>query len=347
MNKRFNYLKQIEDLPPGRMADYCTSSNFDEEYLRIFPELTKKLFLNLISRYPNYANQKTAELIRKKFRLKNIVLGAGSEDIITRVNRILVNQRSSVGIVAPFFYRISETLERYDLINWDDFLKRKFVASKFIWLCNPNPMNGKLIKREALLKLFSQNSKTFFFIDETAIFFLKDWEKYSLIKTISPKDNCLVILSLSKFFGISGLRAGFATGNQELVIRLPKEGNTFPYTSITDYFVQRILRTDEIFFEKLRDKIFENKKEIESILWSIGKIEVIPSETNCVFCRYKNKPDLYRDLIKLGIFGLDLNKSDGISQRGLVRLTIHSSKKLHENLIKRLYKLQNDNEAKN
>jgi len=61
--------------------------------------------------------------------------------------------------------------------------------------------------------------------------------------------------------------------------------------------------------------------------------------TNCVFFRHKKKRNFYNDLLKEGIFCLNLDTQRGTTLKGVIRLTIHSSRKLTNILISKLKKV--------
>jgi len=346
MNSKQNYLKQAQNIKLKGKYDYNVSSNFDERYREVFPQLSPKQFVVLANRYPNYANCKTAEKIKQKFGLKNIILGAGSEDLIIKCNKIIRSKGWKTGVILPTFYRITETLKEWQPITKDKFLGNELNDMDIIWVCNPNPLDGQIIEKNILLNIFKKNKKIIFLIDETTIFFLDNWQGFSFLGQ-TPK-NVLVINSFSKLFGLSGLRAGFASGNLNLLHLLQQEGTTFPFTSITESFVESILKNDR-FFENIRIEIKKNKNEVEQILKQNTAIEIKPSETNCIFCRYKKNQSLYRDLLKKGIISLNLDQQFGIPRQGWVQLTAHSSKKLHKILIAKIKFLNREgkNETKN
>jgi len=338
MKANHDYLKEKNRLEHNLSYDFCISSNLDERYNNIFSNLTKKEIIKLAQKYPTYKNKEVEKLIKSKFKLKNIVLGAGSEDLIVRCNKIIEKNRWSVGIVLPAFYRIIDTISRWIALREEDLLKNKIKSFSAIWLCNSNPLTGRIIEKGKLLKIFNDNPRKLFFLDETSIFFLENWKNFSFLGKNLFHDNLVLISSFSKFFGISGLRAGFATGNKNFIENLKKEANTFPFTSITEYFVKKIIKKEKL-FDQIRQNIHKNKNHVEKILSLSQNIEIIPSVTNCVFFRHKKKRNFYKILLKEKIFCLNLDTQKGTLPKGVIRLTIHSSRKLTNILISKLKKV--------
>ena len=337
--RKDDYLSVCKKLSQSGVAiDYCLSSNVDEKYRKIYNYKGGNGIVTLLGDYPQKKQKAISKKIKAKFKLENIVLGSGSEDLIIRCNRIIKNQHWKIGVVLPTFYRILETLNDYSLrlLKQDDLDKLPNLVA--VWLNNPNPLTGEVIKREYLLKIFAKYPKTIFFIDEAAMFLLSDWKKYSLLIDISKCKNCVVLTSFSKLYGISGLRAGFASGNARIINEIAIYGTTFPFTGLTAYFVDKLLDYDHI-FSGIRLQIRKNKGKLEKFLTEKLDLEVRPSQTNCVFCRRKNGAKFYNELLGVGIVSLNLDTQKGIKKQGWVRLTAHSSNVLHNQLISSLQKL--------
>ena len=267
--------------------------------------------------------------------LQNIILGSGCEDLIIRLSEIITNKRLKVLIATPTFYRISDNLKRAQKKSFEDIEKIKLEKFQALWVVNPNPLTGKVVSKKVLISLIKNNPKTLFILDETAIFFLTNWKMYSLLNECKKYKNIMVLTSLGKMHAATGLRIGFAAGNKELLKAMQNKGLTFPISSLSEYLIRKIL-SDKSFINNIRRKIKKNKTEVENILSTAKNIEIKPSVTNCVFCRYKENNLIYRKLLRLGIVSLNLDSQEGIKDKGWVRITIHSSKIKQNNLINKL-----------
>lgn len=345
---QYNYLN-LTRLSKHKEPISChLSNNFDEDYCKIYPKMSTKLMVSLVAYYPDHNYKKIKKMICKRFDFKNIVLGSGSEDIIMRLNEVAMERKWKIGFVVPIFYRSIETFRTkgFKFIAEEKFLKGDLGNLDAIWLDNPNLFTGRIYEKSHLIKLIKKHAKTIFFLDEAAIFsILEKWKKYSLLRQCCNYKNLIVISSFSKMYGISGLRAGFATGNNKILKELEQKGLTFPYTSFTEYFLYNILSMKD----PLRDihkKIKNNKKEIERMLLKYEDIKMIKSFTNCIYLKHTKNLNFYKDLLKVGIVGLNLDSQFGIKKKGYIRLTIHSSKKINNELKFRLKKLLNGKNGK-
>lgn len=345
---QYNYLN-LAGLSGHKEAIICQlSNNFDEDYCKIYSQLNAKLITSLVARYPDHNYKRIKEVICKKFNLKNIVLGSGSEDIIMRLNEIAMEKKWKVNFVVPIFYRSIETFKTRNVqfISEENFLKGDLGNSDAIWLNNPNLFTGKTYEKSHIIKLIKKNPKVIFFLDEAGIFsIIGQWKKYSLLSQCHNYKNLITISSFSKMYGMSGLRAGFATGNNEIIKELEQRSLTFPFTSFTEYFLYNIIvNKDPI--ESIHKKIRKNKEEVEEILTKYKDIKIIKSLTNCMYLKHTKNLNFYNKLLETGIIGLNLDSQFGIKEKGYIRLTAHSSKKIHKELTLRIKKLLNKIDAK-
>jgi histidinol-phosphate aminotransferase len=334
MKNKYNYLHFIGTKLATSTDNYCLTNNEDENYKSFFSNILARETPDSLFNYPQEYNISVINKIKKAFNLKNIVLGAGSEDLILRSNQIINENNWRTGIVLPIFYRVQESLDIWEPISKKQFLQGNLGPYQAIWICNPNPYSGEVIEKKAIVQQMSKYPQKLFLVDETAMFFLEKRSNYSLVGENLKTNNFVVFSSFSKLHGIAGLRAGFASGNKDFLDKLNQRGNTFPYTSVTEKMVEKIL-DNLIFFNKIRKKIESNKAKLEEILCSNPEILVRPSVTNCLIFRHQRRK-LFNDLLKEGVAGLDLDTQEGIKGKGFVRLTVHSSSIKHKILVQKL-----------
>lgn len=332
-----NYLKATQKLLKKGYLDYCTSSNYDEGCEKYFPSFSSKHLFEMVAEYPSDNYQSLVNKIKDKFGLKRIVLGAGSEDLILKICQIIKDKHLKTGVVSPTFYRITDNTEDYISIPSSQLSRFNYKKIDLVWLVNPNPLTGNYIQRQTVNKIVRNNPQTLFVVDETAVFFLKEWSKVSFLRDSNKQKNLLVITSFSKFHNLSGLRLGFATGNKDVLSEIQNRSFTFPISRLTCEVAENFVFNG--FLEKVRNKIDKNKKFIKGILLKNPNIELKKSDTNCIFCRLKDGRSLYEKLLGVGIISLNLDTQIGVEKKGWVRLTVHSSKMKHKKLIECLNKL--------
>lgn len=89
-----------------------------------------------------------------------------------------------------------------------------------VFLCNPNNPTGQLLTHQALVKLCTEHPQVRFIIDESYLPFAPVEQARSM--TTCGLDNVIVLWSVSKIFGMPGLRAGFLVANQGVVERFAR-----------------------------------------------------------------------------------------------------------------------------
>jgi threonine-phosphate decarboxylase len=99
--------------------------------------------------------------------------------------------------------------------------KSKINSNSLIFICNPNNPTG-LVNTQMIEKILSSidRSKTILLIDESFIEFLNDIEKESLISKIKEYDNLAILRSMTKSYGLAGLRLGYLVANPHLIRKL-------------------------------------------------------------------------------------------------------------------------------
>ena len=336
------YLDKIKILNNDKI-NCCSTSNFDEKYILAYPKMSRLGKVSLLANYPEFRNFGIEKLICKKFNLSSIILGSGSEDLIVKINYIAERNNWKVGFITPIFHRIIESFLGNDrkFIPAGKIFKYNYEKFDIVWMTNPNLFNGETHKKDDLIKLFKRYPRTIFIVDEAGIFTLVDWKKFTLLAQNRSIKNVVVLESFSKMFGLAGLRAGFATGNKKIISELRKNGNTFPFSSLTEYFLKFLLNK-EAFINEIRNRIHNHKREIEDLLGRDRDVIIKKNLTNCIFLKFKKKSKRYRYLLGRKIYFLDLNFKDNPEKRsGYIRITIHSSKKLHDKVKSELIKILN------
>lgn len=338
-----NYLSLSNDSSLSGLINYCTTNNFDELYEELIPNISKKNIWERSISYSDKFLKNTSLKIKEKFKLNQVVLGAGSEELIIRLRVLALENNWRVCITSPFFYRTEEILRnaKPQLIS-EDSLDFDFSKFDLVIFFNPNPLNGHLFKANQLLSLFKQYPKTTFIIDEASMFILPSWKDYSLTSYTDDLKNFVVFSSFSKMYGIPLQRVGFASGNKHFLNQLRDVGPTFPVSPIALLLAENLLQEDQ-FLDILRDKIQKNKKELKEIITLIPELKIInDSPINCIYLQSTNsKNKLYKELMRNGILSLDVEKMT--LKPNSVRLTIHSSKSRHQSLMNKFKQIANQN----
>ena len=248
--------------------------------------------------------------------------------MIVRLNQIFSQHNYKIGVVYPIFYRIIETISN-DIyyIQEPEIFNCDLRGYDVIWLQNPNLFSGNTHDRDRLKKLIKNNTATLFVVDEAGMLTLIEWEKYSLMTYCKEIDNLIILSTFSKIYGMSGLRAGFATGNAKVLKMIEKYSLTFPLSAVTEFFLDNILgKENEVGY--FRKKISSNKDNLEKLMERDRDVFLKHNLTNCIFAYHKSK-NLSEELLRRGIITLELDRVLGVEEKRYVRIAVHSSNRTY------------------
>jgi len=233
--------------------------------------------INLTGEYPDYQNKKTLKLIEKFLGVsyKNISLGIGSTQILFDIPRMLSYKRAV--IIVPTFWeyfsfnsRFKKKIKKIILSENNNFKPNYALISKIIkkgdcvFICNVNSPTSVLYEKNCLLEIIDNNPNVQFVIDETYLLFRSDFLKLSFIKQAKNRKNVHVVISLSKFFAIPGIRLGVFISNKKIIniynndFHIPYSINPFA-TAILSHLLEDIdfvARTRK-FYDKEREQLYK------------------------------------------------------------------------------------------
>jgi histidinol-phosphate/aromatic aminotransferase/cobyric acid decarboxylase-like protein len=228
---------------------------------------------------------------------RNIFVGNGAIEVIQAIMHRFVERKLCV-IIPTFssyyefarpdteviFYKLHKE-ENYNL-NTDDFIR--FVRDNkpdTIVLINPNNPNGGYISQEHLHHLLEElKDLKNIIVDESFIHFAYENLELSQISSeelIRTYNNLVIVKSMSKDFGIAGIRAGYALMNAERVKTLISNGYLWNVSGLADYFFK--IYSDPVFMKEynvVRKKYIMNTLMFLSEINGIPGIKIYPSKAN-------------------------------------------------------------------
>jgi len=310
---------------------------------------------DLIRKYPSGQNINSL-LVSKIFNLKNefVAVGNGASEII---NIWMNNSKGKVGFIYPTFEEYSNRISddrkivfnapqsngfRYTVDDIIQYFNNKSLSS--IILINPDNPSGNFISKKDIFKLviWAKNNNISILIDESFMDFAID--NYTLLNNVFLYANkhVSIIKSISKSYGIPGVRLGFiASGNKEIISTIKKHLSIWNINSIGEFFLQILDRYDSEYKISCKKLIYERYRFINE-LSKIKFLTVFPSEGNYVLCRV-NKPfnvkSLLKRLWKKSFLIKDCSHKKGFSNSEFIRLAINS-KDNNDKLLECLYEMQ-------
>ena len=313
MNTNFNINKlireNIKSLKPYSSArDEFTESNSD----MIFLDANENPFDNGVNRYPDpqqkAVKEKLSEL--KNIPPENILIGNGSDEILDLLFRAFCDPNRDNCIVLPptyGMYSVLANINAVDIIKVDltksfqPKMKAILLAanerSKILFLCSPNNPTGNSFDKNSVEKLIKY-FKGIVVLDEAYIDFS---EKNSWLNRLEEFPNLVITQTLSKAYGMAGIRLGICYASKEIIEILNRIKPPYNVNELTQLkAIERLSKQKEIEIE-----IKQIKEERNNLINELEKIDFVqkiyPSDTNFILLKVDNATNRYHQLIKTGI----------------------------------------------
>ena len=288
----------------------------------------------LLESYPSGDKQQSL-LAGKIFGVlpEHIAVGNGAAELIASISEL-----SSGKVVVPF-PTFNEYPNRFGNENtvWlpanEDFSysvedivrSAEENSASYVLLINPdNPSGHFFTKQEVIIlaeQLSSKNVKLI--LDESFVDFAEPEIRFTFIdeELISKHKNVIVIKSISKSYGVPGIRLGvLVSGDESLIEKIQKNTSIWNINSFAEFFLQ-IFDKYKKFYGSACDKIAEERGCFSSELSKIPGVKVYESQANYLLCKLSGEAE------KIGSLGLAEKLLDGYN----ILIKDLSSKKGFEN----------------
>ena len=301
----------------------------------IFLDANENPFQNGVNRYPD-PQQKTvkgvlAEL--KKVEQNQILLGNGSDEVLDLLFRAFCEPNRDNVITLPPTYGMYGVLANLNAIeNKEILLNQDFQPNveaildavdkntKMIFLCSPNNPTGNSFSDENVSLLLEQFNGLIV-LDEAYIDFS---EKESWLQKIKQYPNLVITQTLSKAYGMAGIRLGILYASASIIAVLNKIKPPYNVNELTQQkALTRILDAISLQYE-----IHCIKEEREKLLQQLQEIKyvekVYPTEANFILIKVDDATKRYNQLIAKGI--VIRNRTTQPLCENTLRLTIGTAK---------------------
>ncbi|MBI2018414.1 histidinol-phosphate aminotransferase family protein [Candidatus Daviesbacteria bacterium] len=306
----------------------------------------KAIDKKILAYYTDPSNSKIKKIIASLYNLSmnNVTIANSSNEIIDYLPRMIVDKNSKSIIVVPSFYRFSEAsllmqggviylnLPANNCFKPDSILIDRICNSanknnaSIIWICNPNNPTGEVYEQEQIERIV-KNSPSLVIVDEAFFEFYDPKHKKSAIKLIHKYENLIVLRTLSKAYGLAGLRFGYALAHSKMIEVIENYRDTMLMTSGLIINLAGAALMDQTFIQRTT---LETRRLRENLFREISKLKNLElgadTKTNIYLLKHRTK-DLYEELLKKGILTADFRKSKGIENMGFVRITIADEEK--------------------
>ncbi len=283
-----------------------------------------------INRYPHpdYVHLRTAIGKHIGFPKENIAVAGGCTEIIDIVCKVFVEPFDRIIIPVPsyslyilmsmlreaqIFFASTEDRE-YSVRSGD--LISGGERSKITFLCSPNNPTGRAIERHELIEIV-ENSDGIVFLDEA----YAEFSGCSALDILDQHPNLIIARSMSKSFGLAGLRVGYAVGHESLISKMRKSRNPFSVSKLSASAAISALSCSP-YYSMIWERIRKNRLEVFSEVSRMEGLFPLPSEANFLMIRVDPRiPNLVNELANRGVLVRDLQGVQGLEGQ-FIRVTI-------------------------
>ena len=324
------------------------------------PKMKDELRANfdvLLQEYPSgmFVN---SLLAGKYFNIKQeyVCVGNGAAELIKSAMESFADKK--IGVVYPTFEEYPNRMPAENIVKYipqnpdfaytaDDltaFFGDKDI--KLLLLVNPDNPSGNYIPKSDVLNLvkWAAELNIRIIVDESFVDFTENHKDNSLLHNdiLELNPNLMVMKSISKSYGVPGLRLGvLATSDKEIIAKMKKDVAIWNINSFAEYYMQ-IFAKYEKDYQEACDKFIEERRLFINELRQIPFMRVIDSQANYFLCEVKNKytsTELTRILLeKADILIKDCSTKSAFNGQNYIRIAIRDRKD-NSKLVETLKKL--------
>jgi len=314
-------------------------------------KLIIKKNLDKIQFYPDPKSENVISSLEKYTHLSksNIIVGNGAIEILYNFCFAFLSKTTKVLIHVPTFeeYEAAVKLNNCKIsffkslnlsTNIDSFISQ-IPKSGCVFLCNPNNPTGELLSKKELLSIIivAKKLKTIVFIDECFIELVPKSNE-SVISYVKKYDNLFILRSLTKSFGLPGLRIGYACGSKEIIKILQKIKIPWSVNSLAQDAANVVIKNTS-HLKKSNIIIKKELKYLEDNISILNGFECISSSTNFILIKIKyDSTKLQTKLLKNKILIRDCKNFRGLDNH-YIRIAVKSHKD-NVKLVKALEKIK-------
>ena len=310
MNKIFN----IASLVRQSVKSLKPYSSARDEYVSdgsemIFLDANENPFENGVNRYPDPYQRSLKSLLAEQKRVSeaNMLLGNGSDEVLDLIFRAFCEPNQDNIITLPPTYGMYKVLSGINAVenrevllnpnfepNVPEILKSVDENTKLLFICSPNNPTGNAFSRERIQELL-ENFNGLLVIDEAYIDFS---EQESWIGSLGEHPNLMVTQTLSKAYGMAGIRLGICYASEEIIAILNKIKPPYNVNQLTQQqALKRVMNQDAV--EKEVEQILHERKALIEALKQVRFVqEIYPTDANFVLAKVDNANKRYEELLE-------------------------------------------------
>jgi histidinol-phosphate aminotransferase len=313
----------------------------------IYLDANESPFDNGINRYPDNKHTELKKVVSniKNVNINQVIFGNGTDEILDLIVRVFCNPSEDKIITLPPTYGMYDVIAKTNgvenievslksdfSIDKNEILKLSSKKTKVLFVCSPNNPTGNSFDTNYLTDLI-KSFKGIVVVDEAYIDFSS---KQSLISLIEDNNNLIITQTMSKAYGMAGIRLGMGFSNEKIINYLNKIKPPYNINVLTERkALEELNKIDEI--EKNISIVLNQRNLLVSCLQKLDFVEKIyKSDANFLLVKVDNADLRYNQLLEKGI--VVRNRSNQLLCQNCLRITI-GTKNENTSLIKTLNEL--------
>ena len=277
----------------------------------VFLDANENPFETTLNRYPDPQQTALKELIskQKELPINQVLLGNGSDEVLDLIVRAFCepNQDSILTLLPTYgmysvlaqlnsIENIEVSLSKDFNINVDQVLKQVKPSTKLLFICSPNNPSGNIMDVNAVTRLLKAFDGLVV-IDEAYIDFttIESWMQH-----LNTFPNLIVTQTLSKAYGLAGIRLGTCYASKEIIAVLNKIKPPYNINSLTQQAAIEALQNNEV-SDQVSSIIREREKLANALASCFFVKKIYPSDANFILIKVDDANKRYDELLRHGI----------------------------------------------
>ena len=277
----------------------------------VFLDANENPFETTLNRYPDPQQTALKELIskQKELPINQVLLGNGSDEVLDLIVRAFCEPNQDSILTLPPTYgmygvlaqlnsieNIEVPLSKDFNINVDQVLKQVKPSTKLLFICSPNNPSGNIMDVNAVTRLLKAFDGLVV-IDEAYIDFttIESWTQ-----RLNAFPNLMVTQTLSKAYGLAGIRLGTCYASKEIIAVLNKIKPPYNINSLTQQAAIEALQNNEV-SDQVSSILREREKLANALASCFFVKKIYPSDANFILIKVDDANKRYDELLRHGI----------------------------------------------
>lgn len=243
---------------------------------------------------------------------KNIFIGVGSDEAIDLLFRIFCAPGKDAVMTTPptyGMYKVCANVNDVQIVtvplspDFDlripEMLEAVTDNIKLMFICSPGNPTCKAIPISAITQIAESSYKGIIIVDEAYVDFSNETSALSLVKTYP---NIVVLQTLSKAFGLAGIRCGFAIANDDIIQLMNNVKAPYNVNKLTSEVAMNAMKNIEVLEKNIKILLDQRAIVAKELEAKDFVVKVYPSDSNFLLVKLKSlAQEVYKTMADRGV----------------------------------------------